>query len=198
LRQDPDVIMVGEIRDSDTAIMATDAAMTGHLVFSTLHTNNAPSVFVRLLEMSVEDFVIASTVNFIIAQRLVRKICTHCAQQEILTDSTYKKIMDRSDILHILNKDYNITPEELKTRTFKKGAGCTQCFQSGYVGRIGIYECLELNKEIHDMILAQKSSENIKEAAERNGFKDMVSDGILKVIDGATTFDEVIRTTKNV
>ncbi len=198
LRQDPDIIMVGEIRDSETAVMATDAAMTGHLVFSTLHTNNAPSVFVRLLEMSVEDFVIASTVNFIIAQRLVRKVCNHCAVKEPLSEATYKKVLDRSDILNVLNKEYNINPELLQKEGFKRGVGCNHCFQSGYVGRIGIYECLELNKEIHDLILAQKSSEIIKEAAERNGFKDMVSDGVFKVLEGITTFDEVIRTTRNV
>jgi type IV pilus assembly protein PilB len=198
LRQDPDVIMVGEIRDSETAVMASDAAMTGHLVFSTVHTNNAASVFIRLLEMSVEDFVVSATVNFIVGQRLVRTICKECTTEERLNESTLKKLLSRKDILSVLEKKHTITKDNINERVFRKGAGCRACFQSGYANRIGIYELLELNKEIREMILSSRSNNDIRKAAEENNFISMVEDGIEKVMSGITTFEEVIRTTKDV
>ena len=198
LRQDPDVIMVGEIRDSETAVMASDAAMTGHLVFSTVHTNNAPSVFVRLLEMGVEDFVIASTVNFIIAQRLVRTVCLSCVEQRSLEEGLVKKIVERPNIMSVLKEGYDIDEKELRKRKFAMGRGCDACFESGYSGRVGIYELLDLNKDIHNMILAKQPAETIKAAVKDSGFVDMAHDGVSKVMQGMTTFTEVIRTTKDI
>ncbi len=197
LRQDPDVIMVGEVRDSETAIMASDAAMTGHLVFSTVHTNNAPSVFIRLLEMGVEDFVIASTINFIIAQRLVRRICPDCAEKKPLDKAIVKKIMNHEGILSVLKNKYGMDERSLHKNAFVTGKGCETCIHSGYSGRIGIYELLDVNKKIHDMILAKRPAADIKEALKESGYVDMVEDGVDKVMKGITTFPEVIRTTKD-
>jgi len=198
LRQDPDIIMVGEIRDSETSVMATNAAMTGHLVFTTIHTNDAPSSFIRLLEMKVEDFVVSSTVNLVIAQRLVRKICKSCAKKRKLSPAIFNKIMERKDIVAALEKRKENLVSELEKHTFYVGAGCEECLGTGYLSRIGIFELLQPNKEIHDLILRHESADVIKSAAEKNGFQDMITDGIEKVFKGITTFDEVLRTTKNV
>jgi len=198
LRQDPDIIMVGEIRDSETSVMATNAAMTGHLVFTTMHTNDAPSSFIRLLEMKVEDFVVSSTVNLVIAQRLVRKICKSCAKKRKLSPAILKKLRERKDIVAALEKRKEGLMSELESHTFHVGAGCEKCFGTGYLGRIGIFELLQPDKEIHDLILKHESADVIKSAAEKNGFQDMITDGIEKVFKGITTFDEVLRTTKNV
>lgn len=193
LRQDPDVIMVGEIRDSETANMAANAAMTGHLVLTTIHTNDAPSSFVRFLEMKVEDFVISSTINLVIAQRLVRRVCTHCATQKKLNPVIIEKIKERKDIMKVLKKRKK---GRLKNLTFLKGKGCKECFQTGFLGRIGIFELLAPNKEIHDLVLKHESASRIRKAAEKKGFKDMIEDGIDKIFEGKTTFEEVLRTTK--
>jgi type IV pilus assembly protein PilB len=197
LRQDPDVIMVGEIRDTDTAIMASGAAMTGHLVFTTLHTNDAASAFNRFLEMKVEDFVISSTVNLIIAQRLVRKVCTACATKEKLNDIVLKKIQERDDITKTMENKQKGICAKLDKETFLVGKGCSICLNSGYSGRTGIYELMELNKEIKNHILSHAPSDKIKMAASSQGFNDMIDDGVEKVLAGITTFDEVLRTTKN-
>jgi type IV pilus assembly protein PilB len=196
LRQDPDVIMVGEVRDSETAIMAANAAMTGHLVFTTMHTNDASAAFTRFLEMKVEDFVVASTVNLVIAQRLVRKVCDACAEEQKIEDATIRKIKERKDILEQLEKHKKGMAQSLNTRTFRMAKGCPACFQTGYMGRIGIFELLRPNKEINDLILQHASSEKIKKAGEQAGAKDMIADGIDKVFEGVTTFEEVLRTTK--
>ncbi|MFC1595174.1 GspE/PulE family protein [Patescibacteria group bacterium] len=196
LRQDPDAIMVGEIRDSETAVMAANAAMTGHLVFTTIHTNDAPSAFVRLLEMNVEDFVVASTVNLVIAQRLVRRVCTACAEEQSLSEAVIRKIKERGDIMASIKKLYPNSEGILEKRKFKVGKGCDICIGTGYVGRVGLFELLELNKEIHDLILTHAPAERIREAADKQGFRDMIIDGIQKVFDGATSFEEVIRTTR--
>lgn len=197
LRQDPDVIMVGEIRDSETAVMASDAAMTGHLVFSTVHTNNAPSVFVRLLEMGVEDFVISSTINFIIAQRLVRKVCPHCVKEGRLNDAVVKRVFEQKSMVSILSEKYGIDEHQLREKKFAFGAGCDSCFNSGYLGRVGIYELLEMTKELQELILTKQSASKIKDSIKRSGFTDMVEDGIKKAMEGRTTFSEVLRTTKD-
>ena len=196
LRQDPDIIMVGEIRDSDTAIMATNAALTGHLVFTTLHTNDAPSAFIRFLEMKVEDFVVSSTVNLIIAQRLVRKVCEHCATDEKISPIILKKIKERKDIISALEAKEQGLSKEIEKQTFKIGKGCDACFQTGYLGRIGIFELLTPNPEIHNIILNHGSAEKIKQAAEKEGFRDMITNGLNKVLEGETTFDELLRVTK--
>jgi len=197
LRQDPDVIMVGEIRDSETAIMASNAALTGHLVFTTLHTNDAASAFVRFLEMKVEDFVVSSTINLVIAQRLVRRICKDCAVEEKLEPAILKKIKERKDIMGALEKRETGLSENIEKLNFKIGKGCKKCFQTGYSGRIGIFELLKPNKEIHDLILSHASVEKIKSAAEKDGFRDIIADGLDKVFKGFTTFNELLRVTKS-
>ena len=196
LRQDPDVMMVGEIRDSETAIMAADAALTGHLVITTVHTNDAPSVFPRFLEMKVEDFAIASIVNLVIAQRLVRRICRNCAVEKPLDEVVLKKIKEREDVTKKL-KELGWNFNRLSQHKFFVGAGCNACLNTGYSGRIGLFELLELDKKIHDLILEHASAEEIKSAAQKSGFEDIITDGINKVFSGIITFDEVLRTTKD-
>jgi len=198
LRQDPDVIMVGEIRDSETAIMSANAAMTGHLVFSTMHTNDAASAFVRFLEMKVGDFVVASTVNLVIAQRLVRKVCSSCVVEEVLDSRVLKKIEEREDVVKILRDGNFKIIDELKTKKFRKGMGCGACFDTGYVGRVGLYELIEPNKEVQSLILEHAPAERIKCAAQKiPGFSEMLEDGIQKIIEGKTTFDEVLHVTRS-
>jgi type IV pilus assembly protein PilB len=196
LRQDPDIIMVGEIRDSETVMMATNAALTGHLVFSTLHTNDAPSALTRFLEMKVDDFVVASVVNLVVAQRLVRKVCEHCRTEERLSDVVQKKIKERKDIVAVLEK-HGIRESELAKRTFAVGVGCAECFETGYRDRIGIYELLETDQGIGELVLKRASGDQIRSHAMEHGFQDMVEDGLEKVLLGQTTLEEVLRTTKN-
>jgi len=196
LRQDPDVMMVGEIRDSETAIMATEAALTGHLVLTTLHTNDAVSVITRFLEMKAEEFAVASTLNLIIAQRLVRKVCDVCKKEVEIDDAIIKKIKERKDIVNaltLMGKEVN----KLKGEKFLVGAGCDACLQTGYRGRIGIFEALEINKPIYDLIIGHAPTERIKEEARKNGFYEMIIDGLEKVFSGITTFEEVLRATRN-
>lgn len=177
LRQDPDVIMVGEIRDKDTAEIAVHAAMTGHLVFSTLHTNDAAGALTRLTEMGVEPFLISSSVIGILAQRLVRSICDKCKEP-------YKPAQD---ILEFLATD----AEELY-----RGKGCNACKMTGYRGRIGIFELLVVNEEIRKMIVEKASSEEIKKRAIEMGMRILKEDGIDKVLKGITTIEEIVRATQ--
>lgn len=181
LRQDPDVIMVGEIRDLETAEISVQAALTGHLVFSTLHTNDAPSSLTRLTDMGVEPFLISSSVIGIIAQRLVRMICPSCKQP--YTPS--KEVVDDIGV--------DLPKGELK---FYRGTGCKACKNTGYKGRIGIFEMLMLNDKMRDLILAKTSASQIKKVAQEAGMKTLREDGIEKVLAGATTIDEVIRVTQ--
>jgi len=197
LRQDPNVMMVGEIRDSETATMAANAAMTGHLVFTTIHTNDAASAFTRFLEMKVEDFVVSSTIILVIAQRLVRRVCNECATKKKIDKAILKKIRERPDVMEALEKKQPGITQELEKYKFRVGKGCGKCFQSGYLGRVGLFELLTPNKEIHDAILDHASSEQIEAVAFKSGFRDMVTDGIDKVFKGITTFEEVLRTTRN-
>ena len=197
LRQDPDIIMVGEIRDTETATMAANAAMTGHIVFTTIHTNDAASAFTRFLEMKVDDFVVSSTINLVIAQRLVRKVCDKCAEKTKLDKVTLKKISEHRDMMAVLEKREKGLYNKLSEMTFLRGKGCESCFQTGYSGRVGIFELLTPNKEVHDLILNHQSSESIKSAAEKEGFHSMISDGVDKIFSGTTTFEEVLRTTKS-
>jgi len=197
LRQDPDIIMVGEIRDSETSCMAANAAMTGHLVFTTIHTNDAPSSFTRFLEMKVEDFVVSSTINLVIAQRLVRNICENCKKKAKLDKVILEKIRGRKDIVQALERKEQGLSRKINNLDFFVGAGCDKCLGTGYKGRMGIFEIIEPSKEIRDAILFHKSSEDIKRMAQKQGFEDMIFDGINKVFAGLTTFGEVLRTTKN-
>ncbi len=175
LRQDPDIIMLGEMRDKETAEMAIQAALTGHLVFSTLHTNDAAGAFTRLLDMGLEPFLVTSCVKGVLAQRLVRRICEKCKQQVEIPDVVLQNIGIRPG-----------TP-------FYQGKGCTHCNNSGYKGRIAIFELLVPNEHIHKMILERKSSEEIKNFAIRNlGMATLRRDGLEKALQGLTTIEQVV------
>ncbi len=177
LRQDPDVIMVGEIRDRETAEIAIQAALTGHLVFSTLHTNNAATVMTRLIDMKIEPFLIASSILAALSQRLVRKICQNCKEEEVPSEATLKAL--------------NI-PEGQKIKAFK-GKGCHQCRTSGYKGRLGIYELLKLNDAVRKKITSGCDLAEIEAEARKSGFKTMLEDGVEKIQKGLTTLDEVVK-----
>jgi len=196
LRQDPDVIMVGEIRDSETAMMAANAALTGHLVLTTMHTNDAPSAIARFLEMKVEDFVTASVLTLVIAQRLVRKICPACGAMRQLSPAGLKKIAERQDVVAALERN-GLSMNAIGRKKFRVGDGCKECLQTGYRDRIGLFEFLPVDRAIAALVLERAGQERIREAAIRTGFRDMVSDGVQKALSGLTTIDEVLRTTRN-
>jgi len=181
LRQDPDIILVGEIRDLETSEIAIQAALTGHLVLSTLHTNDAPSTVTRLVDMGVEPFLISSSVIASISQRLARKICPHCKE-------AYEP---RRDMMLGLGIDPD-TPE-YKDRVFYHGTGCDACRGTGYRGRIGIFELMEMNEEIAELVVRRASAGQIREAAIASGMTTLREDGIDKVLDGITTVEEITR-----
>jgi general secretion pathway protein E len=173
VRQDPDVIMVGEIRDRETADIAIRSALTGHLVFSTLHTNDAPSAITRLTDMGVENYLITSSLVAVLAQRLVRVICKHCK----------------------ISAGTAITPEGETIPAFR-GAGCEHCLSAGYQGRVGIFELMELTDDIRRRIMANEDASQITAAARRNHMRNLREDGWLKVRAGVTTAEEVMRVTQ--
>lgn len=182
LRQDPNIIMVGEIRDNETAGIAVNAAMTGHMVLSTLHTNDAATTLPRLLDMQVEPFLISSTVNVAIGQRLVRKLCEECKVQKRLSP----------DELAVLGK--GLPPGTLKGHTdFYIGVGCAKCDQSGFRGRIGIHEVLEITEGIRTLIMTHANASEVHTAAVKEGMVPMVDDGLEKAFKGITTVEEVLR-----
>jgi len=177
LRQDPDVIMVGEIRDSETAEIATQAALTGHLVFSTLHTNDASGAITRLADMGIEPFLISDAVIGVLAQRLVRVICPKCKEKLVPTDATLKDLkLKRSDDLALYH-----------------GKGCAKCKDTGYVGRVGIYELLVIDDELRKLIIAKAPADQIKAKAVELGMKTLYEDGIAKALEGITSVEEVLR-----
>ncbi|KKQ84101.1 MAG: Type IV-A pilus assembly ATPase PilB [Candidatus Woesebacteria bacterium GW2011_GWA1_38_8] len=186
VRQDPDIMLVGEIRDHETAGISVNAAMTGHLVLSTLHTNDAGTSIPRLLDMGIEPFLVSSTLNVVVAQRLVRKICTKCRYSEEL----YMKDNIGGPLLSVAK--YTKTD---KIRTYK-GKGCDVCHQTGYSGRIGIFEVMVIDDEIRKAIVDKKDSDIIQKIAVKNGMTTIFEDGINKMIKGLTTIDEVLRVTK--
>lgn len=186
LRQDPDVIMVGEIRDNETAGLCINAALTGHLVLSTLHTNDAATSLPRLLDMDVEPFLIASTVNVIIAQRLVRKICSHCISSFTLEGKELDKLKKQINLDKLLNQKIN------KLRLYK-GQGCAVCGNKGFRGRVGIFEVLEIDDTIRDLITRRANASQLKAQALKNGMVPMIVDGIGKALIGETTMEEVLR-----
>ncbi len=182
LRQDPNVIMVGEIRDLETAEIAIRAALTGHLVFSTLHTNDAPSAFTRLIDMGIEPFLVASSVEAVMAQRLVRTICSHCKTEQKVEPAYLKRI--------------GFPEEEIGTAKFWHGAGCEECRQLGYQGRMGIYELLILNEALRPLILNRAPASTIAQRAIDFGMRTLRTDGWNKVRAGLTTIEEVLRVTQ--
>jgi type IV pilus assembly protein PilB len=181
LRQDPDIIMVGEIRDYETAEIAIKAAMTGHLVLSTLHTNDAPSTISRLINMGVEPFLVSASTNMILAQRLCRKICNSC-KEEIS--------VPRQALV-----DTGFTPEEAKALVCYQGKGCMECNDTGYRGRIALYEVLAITDDIKDAILQGAAASEIKELGRKNGMRTLRESGLQKIREGMTTIPETMRVT---
>jgi len=190
IRQDPDIVMVGEIRDVETAGIAVNAAMTGHLVLSTLHTNDAPTTLPRLLDMEVEPFLVASTVNIAIGQRLVRLICKRCIESYTLKGEKLATIKKELNFEKLLKKK-NITQLRLY-----RGKGCKYCNDSGYSGRIGIFEVMEISEKIRTMIMDRKNSDEIKAQAISEGMTTMIGDGLRKALTGITTVEEVLRVSR--
>lgn len=184
LRQDPNIILVGEIRDKETTDLALQAALTGHLVFSTLHTSNASGALPRLIDLGAENFLLASTMNAIVGQRIVRKICPHCHEKFTPSPSLVLEIK------RVLGKLYSEKNEPLQ---LFKGKGCEECGQSGYLGRIGIYEVLPITARIGQLVLEHPDSTTIENQAIAEGMITMKQDGYLKVIAGTTTMEEVLR-----
>lgn len=182
LRQDPNIIMVGEIRDEETAGIAVNAALTGHLLLSTIHTNDAATAFPRLIDMKIEPFLITSTVNIVVGQRLVRRICPDCKIEIKITHTEFESLFS-SLTLNVLKNN----------REFFKGKGCDQCNNSGYYGRLGIYEVLEIDDSIRDAIMQRKNASIIRSIAIKNGMTTMLEDGFKKVIEGKTTIEEILR-----
>src|SRR5438552_5331075 len=182
LRQDPNVIMVGEVRDLETAEIAIRAALTGHLVFSTLHTNDAPSAFTRLIDMGIEPFLVASSVEAVMAQRLVRTICAHCKTEQKVERDYLRRI--------------GFPADEIETAKLWHGLGCEECRQFGYQGRMGIYELLILNEGLRPLILNRAPASTIAQRAMEGGMRTLRTDGWNKVREGKTTIEEVLRVTQ--
>ena len=181
LRHDPDKVLVGEIRDIETAQIAVQASLTGHMVLSTLHTNSAASTITRLVDMGLEPFLLTSSLEAVIGQRLVRTICPKCRVPHTPTEEELK--------------DFGVQAEELEDESFFRGQGCAECGHSGYHGRIGLYELLEVSDEMREMILDQASTDDIQALSKRNGMVTMREDGWMKIGLGLTTFEEVARDT---
>lgn len=181
LRQDPDIILVGETRDLETAQIAVQAALTGHLVFTTLHTNDAPSTVLRLVDLGIETFLITATVEAIIAQRLVRRICTKCKEE--YTPS-------HEELLEL-----RLHKEDVEGRTFFRGTGCESCHNSGYRGRLAIFEIMEFDDAISELILSQASTAVLRAEAQKRGMRSLRESGLYAIYDGQTTIDEVVRET---
>jgi type IV pilus assembly protein PilB len=181
LRQDPDKILVGEIRDLETAEIAVQASLTGHMVFSTLHTNDAPSTVTRMKDMGVPTFLLTATVEAILAQRLVRRVCTKCREEY----APGREIME----------DLELTAEDIKGKRFFRGSGCENCNNTGYKGRVGLFELMIMNNEIRDLIMRNASTDELREAARRGGMVTLRDAGMKAVYEGVTTCEEVIRET---
>jgi type IV pilus assembly protein PilB len=178
LRQDPDIILIGEIRDKETVEIAIKASLTGHLVLSTFHTNDAPSAISRLLYMGIERYLLASSLNLIVAQRLVRKICEHCKEPVTLSEEALKRL--------------KIDPKKHKNPVFYHGKGCSSCGGTGCIGRLPIFEFLVIDDEIRELIVAESSEQQIRDAARRKGYGGLLESGVNKALAGLTTAEEVI------
>jgi len=186
LRQDPDKIMVGEIRDLETAQIAVQAALTGHMVFSTLHTNDALSAFTRLVDMGVEPFLVASAVRLVVAQRLARRLCPHCAQPEYPTGEVERQIVDLRQR----------SPQLFEgPARWRRPIGCRECYRSGFKGRLGLYEMVSVGLDIHDAILKRASAQEMSEIVRQQGARTLREDGIAKAWRAETSLDEVFRVT---
>jgi len=185
LRQDPDIIMVGEIRDFETGEIAIKAALTGHMVLSTLHTNDAPSTVTRLVNMGIEPFLVTASLNLVVAQRLARRVCSECAAPiEVTAEELIDLGMSKEEVKEGL---------ENETYVFQKGTGCKRCNDTGYKGRVALYEVLELNDAIRDLVLQGASTAELKEAAIQTGMDTIRRAGLNKLVEGVTTVEEVLR-----
>jgi type IV pilus assembly protein PilB len=183
LRQDPNIILVGEIRDYETAEIAVKASLTGHLVLSTLHTNDAPSTVSRLVNMGIEPFLVGTAVNLIQAQRLVRRVCSKC-KQDITAEVPAKTLID-----------IGLTPEQVGTFKVMKGKGCGTCNGTGYKGRVGLYEVMEISEGIRDLIMVGATAVELKKKALEEGMLTLRMSGVEKIKNGVTTLEEVLRET---
>ncbi len=181
LRQDPDIILVGETRDLETARIAVQASLTGHLVFTTLHTNDAPSSIARLLDLGLESFLVTATIEGVVAQRLVRKICAKCKEQYQPTEEQLMELQ--------------LTPEDLQGRAVYHGRGCEYCNHSGYKGRLGLFEIMTLDDELRELIMKNTSTQLLRAQARKRGMRTLRHSGLLAIFDGLTTIDEVVRET---
>ena len=184
LRQDPDVMMVGEIRDLETAEVAIRASLTGHLVFSTVHTNDAASTIARMVDQGVEPYLVSSSLILVIAQRLVRRVCKNCREMRPVTDEDRAKL-----------KELNMTPEDVSGQ-LAHGKGCDDCFGSGYAGRTAIYEFMPVGEELRTEIMDGVTASQMKRNAIKRGITTLRKDGIMKIISGITTPDEILRVTQ--
>ncbi len=178
LRQDPDIILVGEIRDLETAKIAVESSLTGHLVFTTLHTNDAPSSVARLLDLGIESFLITATLEAVIAQRLVRTICPRCKEE-------FNPTVD-------MLLELELTPEQVEGRSFYRGTGCDYCRGTGYSGRLGVYEIMTMDDTMRDLIMKQASSNQLRDAARKRGMRTLREAGLLAIFDGLTTIEEIV------
>ena len=181
LRQDPDIVLVGEIRDVETAQIAIQASLTGHVVFSTLHTNDAPSTITRLIDMGVESYLITATLEAVVAQRLVRRICERCKRDYVPTEDMLMEL--------------NLSPADVRGKRFCYGPGCDHCNNTGYRGRMAIFELLHLDDEIREIVMGEGSTQAIREAGIRKGMRALRETGLLAIYDGDTTIEEVVRET---
>ncbi|MGA1392038.1 MAG: GspE/PulE family protein, partial [Phycisphaerales bacterium] len=181
LRQDPDIILVGEIRDLETAQIAIQASLTGHLVFTTLHTNDAPSSILRLQDLGVENFLLTATIEAIVAQRLVRRICVKCKEEYAPSE---EQLMELS-----------LRPADVQGRTFFRGRGCDQCNRTGYRGRLAIFEIMRMDDPMRELIMQQGSTAVLRAEARRRGMRTLRESGLLSIFEGQTTIDEVVRET---
>jgi len=181
LRQDPDIILVGEIRDQETAKIAVEAALTGHLVFSTLHTNDAPSSIARLLDLGLEPFLVTASIEGVVAQRLVRKICLNCKTEYQPTEEQLMEL--------------ELRPEDVEGRVFYYGKGCDQCNNTGYRGRQGLYEIMTFDDEMRDLVIQHASTQVLRLESKKRGMRTLRQCGLMSIYDGVTTIEEVVRET---
>lgn len=181
LRQDPDIILVGEIRDLETAQIAVQASLTGHLVMTTLHTNDAPSSIIRLLDLGMESFLLTATIEGIVAQRLVRVICPKCKEEY---EPGEEELMELA-----------LRPEDIKGRRIFRGRGCDNCHKTGYRGRMAIFEILGMDDEIRDLVMHEASTTQIRDYARQQGMRMLRESGLMAIYEGQTTIDEVVRET---
>lgn len=181
LRQDPDIILVGEVRDLETAQIAVQASLTGHLVLSTLHTNDAPSSIIRLVDLGIEPFLLTATVEGVVAQRLARTICVHCKESYQPSDEELMEL--------------NLTPEKVKGRRFFRGRGCEKCNKSGYRGRMALFEIFAMDDELRELIMKNASTALLRDHAVKRGMRTLRESGLLAIYEGQTTIDEVVRET---